>query len=110
MSISIPPFIPGNMIKAPAGATHYRLISGGSEVDFATGEFISNIAATEQLPLDHALTDALTLESLVSPGSTRPLFLVFGIEFYQLVNGQQYTLNNGTFNGLVVVQVSTVQS
>jgi hypothetical protein len=110
LSVSIPPFVPGNMIKAPAGATHYRLLSGASEISFDTGEFLSNINTTEQLPLDHAETAALTLESLVTPGTSKCLFLVFGIEFYQQVNGQHYTLNNGAFNGLVLVNVSNSQN
>jgi len=110
LSISIPPFVPGNMIKAPAGATHYRLLSGGSEVNFDTGEYLSNVSNTEELPLNHVETASIVLESLVTPGSTKSLFLVFGIEFYQQVNGQQYSLNNGAYNGLVLVQVSSSQN
>lgn len=106
LSVSIPPFAPGNMVTAPAGATHFRLIMGGTEVNFEKNFHLSNIATSERLPIDHADTASLTLETLVTPNTALPLFLAFGIEFYQHVNGQYYTLNNGAFNALSLVQVN----
>jgi hypothetical protein len=32
--LEIAPFIPINMIAAPSGTTHYKIISGGAEIDF----------------------------------------------------------------------------
>lgn len=106
LTVTVPPFAPGTMIKAPAGATHFRLISGGAEVSFETGNFLTNLASTLPLPINNADTASLTLESLVTPNTREPLFLAFGIEFYQQVNGQFYSLNNGAFNGLALVQVN----
>jgi hypothetical protein len=33
------------------------------------------------------------------------LFLAFGIEFMQLVNGQQYPLNDGGYSALAIVAI-----
>jgi hypothetical protein len=50
-------------------------------------------------------TTAANLSSTLTPNSTMPLFLVFGIKFFQEVNGTLYALRNGTFNALQVVKV-----
>jgi hypothetical protein len=42
----------------------------------------------------------------VTANSTNPLFLLLGIEFYQEVNGEMYSLRNGGFNSLAIVMVS----
>ncbi|WP_197428779.1 hypothetical protein [Phnomibacter ginsenosidimutans] len=55
---------------------------------------------------DSTTTTALTLSNTVTAASTKPLFLVLGIEFYQEVNGSMYSLKNGTYNALALVKVS----
>jgi hypothetical protein len=95
LEINIPSFIPVNMIAAPSGATHYKLVSAGAEVDFEQKNF--TVAMSNQV---------LTLTHQVTANSTRPLFLVLGIEFYQEVNGNLYSLKNGAFNALSIIAVS----
>src|SRR5665213_1131608 len=34
LTAAVPSFIPANMIAAPAGCTHFRIISGGTDIDF----------------------------------------------------------------------------
>jgi hypothetical protein len=106
LGVSVPAFVSGNMIAAPGGATHFRLVTAGAEIDFETGEYVVNTAQSAELEISPVQTPALALENLVTPGSTRPLFLVFGIEFLQRVNGQMYPLKNGAYNALSVVAVS----
>jgi len=106
ISVSIPSFVPANMISAPAGATHFRLMSSGAEVDFDAGTFTSNVVTTDLLPINLAPTEAFNLETLIPPGSTHALFLVLGIDFYQEVNNEFSRLSNGAFNGLSLVTVS----
>jgi hypothetical protein len=50
-------------------------------------------------------TTAVNLTANLDPNSTHPLFLVFGIQFFQEVNGTLYALRNGTFNALQMVKV-----
>lgn len=42
----------------------------------------------------------------VTPASIKPIFLLLGISFYQRVNGVDYILSNGAYNGLVVAKVN----
>ena len=81
---------------------------GATEVDFENETFVLDSQASAILPWDVTATAALNLSNAVTANSTHPLFLVLGIEFYQEVNGQMYSLKNGAFNPLAVVKVSGV--
>lgn len=106
LDIVIPPFVPAIMIAAPSGATHYKLVSAGVELNFETEQFTAALSNQTAAVIDSTPTAALTLTHTVTANSTRPLMLVLGIEFYQEVNGQLYSLKNGAFNALAVVAVS----
>ena len=106
LSIDVPIFIPGNMVAAPQGATHARLVSAGVEVDFETGVYVVNTSQSADIVLGPQNEPAIALSNAVTPASTRPLFLAFGIEFRQEVNGILYPLKNGAYNALALVEVS----
>ena len=46
ISVALAPFVPANMIAAPTGTTHFKIISAGAEIDFeakkATVEYDAN--------------------------------------------------------------------
>lgn len=105
MVITLPPFIPLNMIKAPAGTTHFRINSAGVEVNFEQKQYVVDLKTTAQLPWNNTATAAITLTANVTANSTHPLFLALGIEFFQEVNGSMYPLKNGAFNPLALVNV-----
>lgn len=106
LSVSIPAFVPLNMIAAPGGATHFKIVSAGAEIDFENETFVMDSSASAVLPWDTTATAVLNLTNNVTANSTDPLFLVLGIEFYQEVNGSQYPLKNGAYNALALVKVS----
>ena len=106
MTVDIPPFIPINMISAPAGTTHYKIVSAGAEIDFEEETFVEQHTETAILPWDAAATVAIAQTNSVTAASVKPLFLALGIEFYQQVNGQMYSLKNGAYNPLSLVAVS----
>lgn len=106
LSVSIPTFIPLNMIAAPGGATHFKIVSAGAEIDFESETFVMDSSASAVLPWDTTATAVLNLTNNVTANSTDPLFLALGIEFYQEVNGSQYPLKNGAYNALALVKVS----
>lgn len=93
------------MIAAPGGATHFKIISAGAEVDFENEVFVADTKSTAVLPWDANATAVINLANAVTANSTHPLFLALGIEFYQQVNGQMYPLKNGAFNALALVKV-----
>jgi hypothetical protein len=106
ITVDLDPFIPGSMIAAPSGTTHYKIISAGAEIDFEVEVFTESHSETAILPWDALPTVAISHTNMVTPGSTKPLFLALGLEFYQEVNGQMYTLKNGAYNPLALVAVS----
>jgi hypothetical protein len=106
--IDVPAFIPLNMIAAPGGATHFKLNSAGAEIDFENETFVVDANSSAVLPIDVNATAVINLANAVTAASTHPLFLVFGIEFYQQVNGNFYSLRNGAFNALSLVAVDGV--
>ena len=107
ITIDIASFVPTNMIAAPSGTTHFKIVSGGAEIDFEAETFVETHAATAILPWTATPTLAINQTSTVTAASTKPLFLALGIEFYQEVNGQMYPLKNGAFNPLSIVKVDS---
>jgi hypothetical protein len=106
ITVDIAPFVPANMLVAPSGTTHYKIISGGAEIDFENETFVVATSETAILPWDVTPTVAVSQTNQVTAASTKPLFLALGIEFYQEVNAQMYPLKNGAFNPLALVKVS----
>ncbi|MBS4043676.1 MAG: hypothetical protein KGZ59_07650 [Chitinophagaceae bacterium] len=106
LEASIPSFVPLNMISAPGGTTHFKIVSAGAEIDFENETFVMQSSETAILAWDTTATAVLTLTNTVTANSTKPLFLALGIEFYQQVNGQMYPLKNGAYNALSLVKVS----
>lgn len=108
LTVNIPAFIPANMLAAPSGSTHFRIVSAGAEIDFEAETFVVDNKSTAILPWDNNATAVINLPNTVTAASTHPLFLVLGIEFYQEVNAVKYPLKNGAFNALALVKVSGV--
>ncbi|HBI01563.1 MAG TPA: hypothetical protein PLL09_03355 [Flavobacterium sp.] len=106
LTVDIPSFIPSNMVVAPSGTTHFKIISGGAEIDFEAETFVIENSETAILPWDATPTAVINQVNTVTANSTKPLFLAVGVEFYQQVNGQMYPLKNGAYNPLALVQVS----
>jgi len=106
LAVNFPAFIPSERIVAPVGATHFKIVSMGAEVDFENETFITGSQETAELPLNGVATAVLNLANAVTAASTHPLFLLLGIQFYQQVNGVNYSLKTGAFNALTLVKVS----
>ncbi len=106
IKISIPPFVPANMLAAPTGTTHYKVISAGVEVDFENETYVVANDESAILPWDSTMSAAIDHLNAVTPASVNPLFAVLGIEFFQEVNGSMYPLKNGAFNPLSIALVN----
>ncbi len=105
LDVDLPAFVPSNMIAAPSGTTHFKIISGAAEIDFENENFVLGNSETAILPWDGTATSAINLSNTVTANSTKPLILALGIEFYQQLNGEMYPLKNGAFNPLSIVGV-----
>jgi hypothetical protein len=105
LKIDLPAFVPLNMITAPGGATHFKIVSAGAEIDFENGKYVADSKSTEVLPWNETVIAAISLSNAVTANSAHPLFLSLGIEFFQEVNGTNYRLKNGAFNAHALVKV-----
>jgi hypothetical protein len=106
LKVDLPSFLPVNMVAAPKGATHFKIITAGAAIDFEAGAFVNGNAESTALPINGTATEALSLAINLTANSTHPLFLAMGILFYQEVNGTMYGLKNGAFNALSLVSIS----
>lgn len=107
ITLDIPSFVPSDMVAAPTGTTHFKIISGGAEVDFEAETHVVTTSETVILPWDTTPTAVITHTNAVTPNSTKPLFLAVGVEFYQEVNGTMYPLKNGAYNPLSITLVDS---
>jgi len=105
VTIHIPAFTPLAMVTAPAGATHFKIISAAAEIDFENAAFTNDTKDSGYLPLDNNATAVIDMALALTAASTHPLFALLGVAFYQEVNDVQYPLNNGSYNALSVVKV-----
>lgn len=107
-TLTVPPFVPNQMVTVPEGTTHFKIMYGAASIDFETEQYEVALGESALIPWDGVLTADLSETLNLTANSTHPLFLVAGIAFYQEVNGQQYSLRNGAYNPLSIVQVDGV--
>ncbi|HEY1025156.1 MAG TPA: hypothetical protein VGE26_08335 [Sphingobacteriaceae bacterium] len=103
--VTIPAFTPTLGIAAPAGATHFKINIAAAAIDFELGTIESLTDSTDVEELSNVALAAQDLSVNLPVNSTHPLFLALGIEFFQEVNGQNYSLRNGAYNGLALVKI-----
>lgn len=101
-------FAPNETIDAPRGTTHIQLAAGVCALDFVGRSFEENHVFSAILPWDQQQQPALTLSANITGGSTFPVIQVIGVSFFQEVNGEMYSLRNGSFNALTIVGVNQV--
>ena len=105
MTIAIAAFSPANSVSAPDGATHFRLKAVAAAIDFKGNTCSVSTSDSADLPISEDVQGPLILSHTVAPASVNPLFLAFGVEFLQMVNGVLYPLANASFNAMRIVRV-----
>lgn len=109
LTVNIPAFIPADNIVAPAGATHCKFHSAGTEINFDSGQYVSKLTESAAIPVgDNLATAAIHFQHDLTAGSINPLFLLLGTRFYQEVNGKLYLLKNKAFNALAITDADSV--
>jgi len=107
-SINFPAFDPTKVTECPAGSTHFELISCAASIDFEANAIESGLIRSAYLSCKEPVSTTTQLEITLSPNSSKPLFLVLGVLFYQKMNTQYYPLNNGAYNSLCIVKISGI--
>ena len=103
--ISINNIIPLNDIDFPSGATHFTVKGAFAKVDFANGVSAVEYTNVINLPIDATSTNVVLTPAAVPAGAATSIYLL-QIEFFQEVNGVQYTLKNGAYNALTIIEVA----
>ena len=102
--IVIADLVPQMDVAWPQGATHIQLTAGFAGIDFETREKDLKLSAPVNLPIDTTQT-TITLTPAASPAVATTKLILLKIEFFQEINGSQYTIKNGLYNALHIVEV-----
>jgi len=103
--IDITGLVPVNDIAFPSGATHLSIRGAFAVIDFANNTSEIEYTNVENLPIDGTVTTVtLTPAGVPAGAGTKMYFLA--IEFFQEVNGVQYSMKNGSYNSLSIVEVA----
>ena len=103
--ISITGLVPLNDIANPAGATHLSLRGAMADINLATGEVDVQLTNTVNIPINNSAVDVTLTPAAVAAGTGIKLFLL-KVEFFQEVNATQYTLRNGAFNSMAIIETA----
>jgi hypothetical protein len=93
-----------DLVSAP-GATHVTIKAGWTKLDFATGEFETVTTNAVNLPINSTSSNVALTQAAAPTLATGINVFTLSIEFYQEVNGNQYSLKNGGYNALAVIDV-----
>jgi len=102
--VRIPDFIPQQDLVCPASATHCRIESAWSEIDFATGVIHSSMSPAVSLVMDLTKSNVV-LSPVQVPTGVGILFVVLKVSFFQEINGVVYLLNIGGLNAMELVAI-----
>ncbi len=102
--ITINNLVPVNDIVYPTGATHVSFKCAWAIIDFAAGTSGVDYSPAVTLPIDAAVSNVQCLPPNIPAGAGVNLYLL-SVEFLQEVNGVQYSLKNGAYNALAIVEV-----
>lgn len=102
--ITLNDLVPINDLNTPPGATHITLRGAWGKIDFSTGDTDFQETNAVNLPIDATSTNVVLTPAAAAAGPGTDMYLLM-VEFYQEVNGNQYTLKNGAYNALSIVDV-----
>jgi hypothetical protein len=105
VAVSIPAFVPRNMVQHVPGITHFRIVAAAATINFDTQAYEYAMQDTNELPWDHDLTAPATLTMALPANSQDTIVVALGIEFYQRVNSRSYALKTGEHNATSIVAV-----
>ncbi len=106
IELSMPELNPEVQLAKPKGATHCRFTAGAAliSLDKDVEESILSVATTGYETTVGTIS-SVTLSNTLPANSISPILVLYGVSFYQLVNGVYYSLNNGAYNALGIISI-----
>ena len=88
VTVTLDPFEPKKLIRAPISATHYTLSLGVSACNFIEETYTNSVSRSAELVLENISVTVPPMTASLGAGVTDPVFAVFSIEFWEFVNGK----------------------
>lgn len=106
--LSVSSFIPAQALSQPKGACFFKIVSAAVEADFYSQSSVQQTSESPFLPISNEPVGDMEFRHTVTPGSTLPLFLIAGIQFFDEVNGRFYPFKDKKYHPLTIVKVDKV--
>lgn len=106
--IEIPELIPDTSITELQSATHFKLVAVAAEIDWANNAHTHTAAQSAEIEHGSQTVPAQTLNLTFEAGSTKTVVVVFGVWYYQEVNGNFYLLQDGGKSAMAIVGIDHV--
>lgn len=106
LTVSVPPINPLRDVRPVPGATYARLSAIAVEVDFEQKSAVVGSAESEPILLNGPNLPAISLTASLTPNSSLPVIALIALQFVQVVQDTEYSLNSGTFNSMAIIDVS----
>jgi hypothetical protein len=109
--ISIASLKPMDDVVYPASATHLTIRGALLKIDFSANTSEIEYTNEVNLPINNTASDVnlvphnVNLASPAIPAGSQISLFMLAIDFFQEVNGTQYSLKNGGYNSLSIVEV-----
>lgn len=102
--ITIENLVPNEDMAIPVGATHISLSGAMLNIDFETGIYSFKMTNVQNIATGMTPTSIALVPTEIPSGSGAMMYFL-KIAFFQEVNGKQYSLRNGAFNSLELVEI-----
>jgi hypothetical protein len=106
LRINIPAFVPKKSVAMPEGATHFKLVTAGVEIDFENEAYNVSTSDSDMIECEKEQVNALTFSNSIPAGSAHTLFILMGVQFFNKVNGKFYPVQKRELNALCIVKTS----
>lgn len=101
--VVIADLVPQMDIVWPQGTTHVQFTCGFAGIDFVSGDKDLQMSTPVNLPVGSVMT-TVVLTPASTPSILGTNLYLLKVEFFQEINGVQYTLKNGAYNALRVIE------
>jgi len=102
--ITITGLIPINDVVFPSNATHVSFTGAYANMNYATNVVDFKLTNVQNVAIN-GTASTITLTPTAVPAGTGAKVFLLKMEFFQLINGVQYSLKNGSYNALKIIEV-----
>ena len=108
-TIAIDAFVPVESLKAPAGATHFKIITAASEINFIEATNETSIEETEMTPIDENVFSGINHVHALRGKTDKKVLSFIAVKYYQYLNGEYNIMKNNEFNAMSIVDVNEIK-